>query len=421
MADPKRLFRKAALDRLSSPEQLDVVMEVTPPRAWLALGATGVLILTLIVWSILGSIPETVVAQGILLRRGGIFDVPATAQGQVAEVAVVEGDEVEAGQVVARVAQPDLVTQINNARLQLAEFEAQQQQLVGVTTRELALRQEALELQRAKLIDTESFLKGQIEALAEQLENTEELQRKGLVTKQNVLQTRQSYFATQDNLQAARNELQQTEVNRLAFQAEKEGSLESSRLRVNDIRRQLGRLEDQLKQASVVTSPYSGRVLEVKADPGDMVGPGVALLSLQFSDQETEGLQALLYAPPASGKQIRAGMQVQVSPSMAKREEFGFLIAKVRHVSEFPATREGMTRVLANPGLVASLSGEGAPFAVYADLIRDPGSASGFQWSSSKGNPLKVSSGTLCAATIVVRERRPIGMVIPLFREYTGL
>ncbi len=421
MEDPKRLFRKAALDRLSSPEQLDLVMEVIHPRAWLALGATGILILTLIIWGIFGSIPETVTAQGILLRRGGIFDVPATAQGQVAEIAVVEGDEVEAGQVVARVAQPDLLKQINNARLQLAELETQQQQLVGVTARELTLRQEALELQRAKLIDTERFLKDQLKATAELLENTEELQREGLVTKQTVLQTRQSYFATQDNLQATRNELQQLEVNRLTFRAEKDGSLESSRLRVNDMRRQLGRLEDQLRLASVATSPYSGRVLEVKVDPGVMVGPGVALLSVQFSDQETEGLQALLYSPPAAGKRIRPGMQVQVSPTMAKREEFGFLIAEVRYVSDFPATHEGMTRVLANPGLVASLSGEGAPFAVYADLLRDPDSASGFKWSSAKGNTLKVSSGTLCAATIVVRRRRPIGMVIPMFREYTGL
>ena len=89
MADPKKLFRKAALERLSSPEQLDLVMEVTHPRAWLALGATGVLIVTLIIWSILGSIPETVEAQGILLRRGGIFDVPATRSSNRIGVSVM--------------------------------------------------------------------------------------------------------------------------------------------------------------------------------------------------------------------------------------------------------------------------------------------------------------------------------------------
>ena len=36
------LFRKAALERLSSPEQLDTIARLTEPRTWLALiGATG--------------------------------------------------------------------------------------------------------------------------------------------------------------------------------------------------------------------------------------------------------------------------------------------------------------------------------------------------------------------------------------------
>ena len=39
MVDPsKRLFRQAALDRLSSPERIDELMEVTTRRGWLQRG-----------------------------------------------------------------------------------------------------------------------------------------------------------------------------------------------------------------------------------------------------------------------------------------------------------------------------------------------------------------------------------------------
>jgi HlyD family secretion protein len=80
-----------------------------------------------------------------------------------------------------------------------------------------------------------------------------------------------------------------------------------------------------------------------------------------------------------------------------------------------------MMRVLSNQALVQTLSAQGPPYAVYADLIPDSAAASGFRWSSAKGNTLKVGSGTLCQVNLTVRERRPIEMVIPIIREYTGL
>ena len=33
------IFRKVALERLSSPEQLDQLLQVTDPKGWMALGA----------------------------------------------------------------------------------------------------------------------------------------------------------------------------------------------------------------------------------------------------------------------------------------------------------------------------------------------------------------------------------------------
>ncbi|HVY69919.1 MAG TPA: NHLP bacteriocin system secretion protein, partial [Verrucomicrobiae bacterium] len=76
MARPS-IFRQAALDRLSSPEQLDELMHVTDPRAWMALGALGLVLVTALAWGVWGSIPTKVKAEGILIRGERLFKVAA--------------------------------------------------------------------------------------------------------------------------------------------------------------------------------------------------------------------------------------------------------------------------------------------------------------------------------------------------------
>jgi hypothetical protein len=59
------LFRASALDRLSSPEQLDERLQVVPPRTWFALGALAALLLAGGVWSVFGHIPLRVSGEGV--------------------------------------------------------------------------------------------------------------------------------------------------------------------------------------------------------------------------------------------------------------------------------------------------------------------------------------------------------------------
>lgn len=70
MSDDSRssIFRKESLERLSSPEQLDQLMQVVSPRSWLPLASLGGLVLLALAWSILGRIPITATGQGILVR-----------------------------------------------------------------------------------------------------------------------------------------------------------------------------------------------------------------------------------------------------------------------------------------------------------------------------------------------------------------
>ncbi len=106
MSTNPTIFRKDALNRLSSPEQLDQAMRVTRPRAWLALVGLGAVLLMALVWGINGRIPITMEQQGLLVRPGSLRNAVALNSGQVSEVKVKPGDIIEPGQAVASLLAP---------------------------------------------------------------------------------------------------------------------------------------------------------------------------------------------------------------------------------------------------------------------------------------------------------------------------
>ena len=60
------IFRKTALDKISSPDQLDQVIVITPPGFWISMLGAGLILLTALIWSIFGRIPVNINANGIL-------------------------------------------------------------------------------------------------------------------------------------------------------------------------------------------------------------------------------------------------------------------------------------------------------------------------------------------------------------------
>jgi multidrug efflux pump subunit AcrA (membrane-fusion protein) len=103
-AQRKPLFREKALARISSPEQLDTLIQVTSPAGWLALIALCGLIVAALIWGMLGSVPTTVMGDGILITGGVVNRIVAPVAGEVSEINVAVGDTLTEGQKVAQVA-----------------------------------------------------------------------------------------------------------------------------------------------------------------------------------------------------------------------------------------------------------------------------------------------------------------------------
>jgi len=94
------IFRKAALDRLASPDQLDQLMQVTSPRLWIALAGFALLLALALLWSLAGTVSDNVDGQGVLLRENGLQPLPAPCDGVVTSFQARSGDRVEKGKTL---------------------------------------------------------------------------------------------------------------------------------------------------------------------------------------------------------------------------------------------------------------------------------------------------------------------------------
>lgn len=413
-----RLFRKEVLDRLASPEQLHRLMRVTDPRGWLALAGCGLLVATGAFWSVTGSIPTKVPASGILLHSAGLADAVALAPGQVTSLEVDVGDHVREGQVIARVAQPELVKQLEALRAQAGELEAMFEKSQRMGSQDVELRSAMSAQAQASLRASISALGQRRGELSARLESQQKLYKRGLVTREAVSETRDQLRSAKAEVAQLRAEMERVSAESFSAKRQTETSLEADKLRLAETEREIELLEQRLDKTEKVVSSHAGRVVEVRVSVGDLLGGGEPIVSMERTGQ-AGGLEAVLYLDSREGKRIHPGMTVHVSPAVVRPERHGMLIATVTAVDDFPSTRRGMMRVLRNDQLVDAFLAEtaGAPIAVRAKLQEDSAAPTGYRWTSGTGPELDLTSGTRCTADITIRSQRPISLLLPTLDE----
>ena len=415
------VFRKVSLDRLASPEQLDQLMQVTDARGWIILSAFGIVLATAVLWGFLGSVAHDVPCSGMLVKSGGVFEVSALSNGRITDLAVRVGDMVTEGQVVARMSQPELADKLLEARAVVTELKTQHEEIAAHGSQDIALQTRLLAQQRATLTQTIAAAQRSAKASRETAELQAKLVREGLLTRQTELATRHQIDQAEQQIGDGQSQLVQIAVHEQDLRARHQEEVSASLTKIAAQERVVAVLEREMKSNAEVVSQHTGRILEIIADQGARVAAGDAIVTLDLTGRTIKELEVVLYVPSSYGKQIQVGMTAYVSPSTVKREEFGLMVGRITYVSDYPATSRGMLRVLKNDKLLASLVGADSPYEVHADLLVDEHTFSGYRWSSSHGPRLKIQSGTRAAAYITVASRRPIEMVIPLVREYSGL
>jgi len=411
------LFRKVAVERLSSPDQLDSLVTIADHRSWLALGGLSLILLFTLGWGIFGSIPTSVPAKGILVAEGGrVAAAMSPAGGIVEKVSVRLGETVRKGQPVAVIRQVEAAQRLANARAMADELARDLERSRAQLRRELELRKQTLRQRAAALKQSLASTEARLSHLEKQVASREEMLKMG--------------FATAERLQEARNELSLVRKDAADSQAQlislnaEEASAQSAadseiarrEAAATEARYKAEEMRTSLGEMAAVLAPEDGRVTEIKVADGAVVGTGQPVLAIETRGG---GLQAVIYIPTEHGKKVKSAMTARIAPATVKKEESGMLLGKVTQVSSFPATRQGMAAVLQNDGLVESYAKSGAPYEARIDLT-PADTPSRYAWTSGRGADVELTTGTTVEAAITVREQRPIELVLPFLRKVLG-
>lgn len=471
------LFRKEALERISSPEELDQIMQVVSPKKWLPLVAVGSLVASGLTWSFLGRIPITVTGTGIIVYPSTITSFQSPIAGRLRTVNVRVGDFVNRGDVLATLDQSELMKQLQLVRSKLEQLQQENRdantvQLLRQNADKQALIQQRQSLQqnlqtvqkltpilrekglnsiqrdRTSQIQSLQSLRELLPTFKQRLDNRKQLLGEGAISGDTVLQSQQDYLNAVRQINEAESQLKQLDVKEADAQRQyleninsikdlesqlkqldsKQATLAQQDLEavttrqkeIQEVRRNITQLALQLSSNSLIKSTYSGRVLEISATPGQVVLQGTPIGAIAAQKRSVQ-LESVAFFPVGDGKQIQPGMKLQVTPSTVQRERFGGIIGAVTDVSAFPVTKEGALSVVGSSEFVEGLMSQGPQILITARLQPDTSTVSRYKWSSSKGPEMKVTSGTTTSVQVTVEERAPITFVLPILRSWSGV
>lgn len=414
-----QIFRKSALEKLSTPEKLDQLITVVDRKSWMPLIAIGLSVFGLVIWGIWGEVQTKVTAQGMLMG-GGVHDIVPVAQGQLMEIKVDAEDTIAAGDVVAIIDQPVLEQQLAEAKSKLAQLKNQYQELKSYGAQDIKLQYDFNEQQEMNIHESMTIQNKSFAFLEEQLKTEKELYKKGLITKPQLVTTEQNLDQAKAQIDRLKAELKQLSSRALGTEYNMDQQLSMSMQSIEQHELYISQLEERYEDGSKVKSSYGGIILEVMVDRGEMLSPGLPMFKL-IQRNENEKLRGVLFVASKDGKKIKKAHKVQVAPITVKPQEDGYMIGHVRSVSEYPATSRGVMRILKNEQLTQQMMMMGAPFKVEIDLLADSSTVSNFAWTSKKGPNNMVYGGTMCSAMISVESRAPITLVIPAVKKFFDL
>lgn len=356
----KDMFRKSALDKISSLDNLDQLMQVVKPSNVLTLLSIGIVLAVIVAWCFLGAIPETVYGTGVLVDTSHLMSVKYSSQGTVKNIFVKQDDIVRSGQIIARIEHKDLLDRIKALTGKLENLQ-QIQRLINESRQKNKTRQQQMQ----------------------------ELYDLGLVTESEYLNTNQTS---------------------LSYEGQ-----------ILEVRQEIALLNENYKQLSQVTASYSGRILEVPVRKGDYLSPGSIIAIIQSQEGDTV-MEAVTYFPVQEGKKILPGMTMALVPSTVKQEEYGYIQGIITEVSEFPVSPNHLATTLQNQALVSTFQQQGALLEVKVSIIPDPNTASGYKWSSSRGPDQKIGSGFVCSAFVTTATKKPVELIVPAIkRTFLGI
>ncbi|MDR1863152.1 MAG: biotin/lipoyl-binding protein [Treponema sp.] len=184
------------------------------------------------------------------------------------------------------------------------------------------------------------------------------------------------------------------EINRLLDTGSEEELIEAQR--------------NLLLNKSRITAWESGRVVDIYVHRGDYVRQGQRLLTISKEAPASTALECLLFVPAEQMRNIKKGLPVSVYPASVSRKIHGNMIGTVSIIGEYPVTEQYLYDRLNSEDLGRFFLRDSACYEIYITLVSSEETVTGYEWTTSLGPSKAFGDLTLCTASVVIDELRPI-------------
>ena len=373
------LFRKKALDALSTPEQLDQPMQLLRPSHWTLLLTLLGFGSSILLWSIFGRLPIRIHGKGVLTMPHTLHLLQSEAFGRVKTMDVNVGMCVKQGETLATI-QP--------VRLQLDEKTTEEElsKLIVDDEREYSYANQRLKLQ------------------VHRLDRLTKVAEAGAISLKDLEQLQQETHALEAQIVAENNRRDQ---------------------RIQQQQLTLSRIRKEINQTAVLKATQDGCIVGRQVQVGQLVQPATTLFELNTTNNNQE-LKSLGFFVAQDGKRLQLGQPVRVTPTITKPQRHGGIQGVITKISPLPVSQAALRLKLGDDATVSSVSQQsgavgGGLIEITTSLKRDAKTISGYDWGGGKGPNLSLSSGTTTSISVIVEERAPISYVIPLLRNMSGI
>ena len=409
-------FRKKALDKISSPEELDQYISIIKPSYIWILYSLIILTVLALIWGFFGKIPLKVNGVGVIESKNEIEYIYSHSNGVLHNFNYDIGDTIKSGELIGMITQPELNAKLSQLKLELKTL----------------LKEDSLTNPSNTLMYDEEIRKDQITRNNLELE-IKNIEYKIIYRKEQVITYEDLYvrnLISQNQLVDIKEELSdlktmlgQKKATLISFNISSQKGLNSMDDDELDFVFKKQKLEMEINSTlkliddkEKLFAHKDGVVNRITVQEGDLVNTE-SLICIIEDDKVNDSHEIKLYIPFNSGE-IFPGAIVQIELSTAKRDIYGFMLGNVIEVSHYPSSFESLNNELRNDQVVNLVKSLGVTYKLTVSIQSDSTTYTGYKWSSRKGPNFKIQNGTICFGAVIVKEQRPLDYIIPSIKEF---
>ncbi|MCF2858458.1 HlyD family efflux transporter periplasmic adaptor subunit [Pseudoalteromonas sp. SMS1] len=396
----ENLFRKEVLE--NKRHRLEGAVSLVQPPVFKTL---TFLILFVVIISIIflavGSYARKERVSGVLEPNTGILNMVASQEGVVAEVLVEEGQFVEAGQPILRIASAKHSTQaleLNQALLNQYTFQiqnierliAQQEQQYQLDLNELMLQKVSAKKRLEEINSQQVTFSQRLDLNKQMVNQISTLKGTGYISELELQRQKDTLLSLEQQSSNIRSEKLSLASQIEQFDTQLEKLPLGHDERINQLKSERAQLKIQLtsieqQRLGELRAPKSGVVTGLLAKVGKNVISGQKLLSVI---PENSQMQAVIYVPTSAFGFIEQGQQAKLRYHAFPYEKFGIYGGEIKQIST--------SLILPEEAIIPGIISEPA-YRVIVSLSDQSIQAYG------KSTPLR--AGMMLDADIIIEER----------------